>query len=198
MPYLDLEPAARQVAELIQGIPEAALTSPTPCPAYTLGDLVDHVGDLAVAFTGAATKAAGPTGSQPPPGDASRLTDDWRKRIPRDLLALALAWRRPAAWSGMTAAGGIEMPGEVAGLVALDELVVHGWDVARATDRGYTVEPEVAEVLSGLVSQFADPNGEAGPRVPFGPPIKVDNAATPLERLIGLTGRNPAWSPGET
>ena len=65
-------------------------------------------------------------------GDASRLVDDWRSRIPRDLAALAAAWRDPEAWTGMTRAGGIDLPGEIAGVVALDELVVHGWDVARA------------------------------------------------------------------
>ena len=34
---------------------------------------------------------------------------------------------------GTTKAGGLELPGEVAGLVALDELVIHGWDVARSS-----------------------------------------------------------------
>ncbi len=28
--------------------------------------------------------------------------------------------------------GPVEKPGEVAGLVALNELVIHGWDVARS------------------------------------------------------------------
>ena len=30
----------------------------------------------------------------------------------------------------MTEAGGVTMPGEVTGLVALDEVVLHGWDLA--------------------------------------------------------------------
>ena len=29
---------------------------PTPCPAYTLGDLIEHVGGLALAFSAAADK----------------------------------------------------------------------------------------------------------------------------------------------
>ena len=32
----------------------------------------------------------------------------------------------------MTKVAGIDMPNSVAGLVALEELVVHGWDLARA------------------------------------------------------------------
>jgi len=45
---------------------------------------------------------------------------------------LAGAWQEPDAWTGMTVAGPVEMPGEIAGLVALNELVIHGWDVARS------------------------------------------------------------------
>ena len=100
-----------------------------------------------MAFAAAATKDtanAAPGGGS---GDASRLVDDWRSRIPRDLAALAAAWRDPEAWTGMTRAGGIDLPGEIAGVVALDELVVHGWDVARASRQPYDVdEPSLAAV----------------------------------------------------
>ena len=131
MTFVDLEPATRRMSDLISGVPDELLDAPTPCPDYSLGDLVEHIGGLALAFTAAATKATGGATARGPSGDASRLGPDWRTRIPRDLAALADAWRDPAAWSGMTQAGGVDLPGEVAGVVALDELVVHGWDVAR-------------------------------------------------------------------
>jgi uncharacterized protein (TIGR03086 family) len=99
MTTLDLEPATRRMADLIDGVPDDLLDGPTPCPAYTLGDLLDHVDGFALAFTAAARKASG-TGPQEASGDASRLGDDWRTRIPRDLDALACAWRDPAAWTG--------------------------------------------------------------------------------------------------
>src|SRR5207248_426338 len=132
-------------AELVAGAPDEILTAPTPCPDYRLGDLIDHVGGLALAFTAAAEKDAGDATSQAPSGDASRLGDDWRTRIPRDLGRLAEAWRDPEAWTGMTKAGGVELPGEVAGVVALDELVVHGWDVARASGQPYDPDPDLVE-----------------------------------------------------
>lgn len=37
-------------------------------------------------------------------------------------------------------AGGVDLPRQVAGLVALDEVVLHGWDVAKATGQPYNVE----------------------------------------------------------
>jgi uncharacterized protein (TIGR03086 family) len=192
---VDLEPATRRMAELIGGIPDEELDRPTPCPAYTLGDLVEHVGGLALAFTAAAKKEFGDASAQGPSGDASRLGDDWRTRIPRDLTALADAWRDPAAWTGMTQAGGVELPGEVAGLVALDEVVVHGWDVARATGRDYATDPQSLEAVHGFVGQFSGPGQEVAREGLFGPVVDVPEDAPLLDRVIGLTGRDPGWSP---
>jgi uncharacterized protein (TIGR03086 family) len=192
---VDLEPAARRLADLVTGVPDELLDAPTPCPAYTVGDLLDHVGGASLAFTGAAVKDTGDVTSQGPSGDASRLSDAWRTHIPRDLVALAAAWRDPDAWTGMTKAGGVELPGEVAGLVALDELVVHGWDVARATGQAYDVDAASLEAVQAFVSQFSEPGQEEMRAGLFGPVVEVSEDAPLLDRVIGLTGRDPAWSP---
>jgi len=41
---IDLEPAARRTADLVSNLPEESLSAETPCPAYTVGDLVEHGG----------------------------------------------------------------------------------------------------------------------------------------------------------
>jgi uncharacterized protein (TIGR03086 family) len=189
---IDLGPAAQQVASLLDGITDRQLDAPTPCTDYTLGDLLDHVGGLSLAFTGAATKEVLPNSSSGQLGDAARLGDDWRTRIPRQLTALAEAWRREDAWQGMTQAGGIEMPGEIAGRVALNELVVHGWDVAAARGRRFDCDPATlaaAEEFGAVM--FADDadRGDA-----FGPAVPVPADAPNLDRLVGLNGRDPSWS----
>jgi len=198
MTFVDLEPATRHMADLIAGIPDDRLGAPTPCPAYTLGDLLDHVGGLALAFTAAATKTGGEIGAQGPSGDASRLGDDWRTRIPRDLAGLAEAWCDPDAWSGTTQAGGVELPGEVAGLVALDELVIHGWDVAAASGQAYHCDRGLLEAVHGFVAQFSGPGQEEARNGLFGPVVPVPDDAPLLDRVLGLTGRDPAWSPSAT
>jgi uncharacterized protein (TIGR03086 family) len=195
MSIVDLGPATRRMADLIRRIPDGLLDGPTPCPAYTLGDLLDHVGGLTLAFTAAATKATGDAGSQGPSGDGSRLGDAWRARIPRDLATLAEAWRDPAAWSGTTRAGGVELPGEAAGVVALDELVIHGWDVARASGQGFDCDRQSLEVVHRFVAQFSGPGQEAGREGLFGPVVPVPDDAPLLDLVVGLSGRDPAWSP---
>jgi uncharacterized protein (TIGR03086 family) len=195
MSAVDLEPAARRLGNLVRGVPDEQLDAPTPCPEYTLGDLLDHVGGMSLAFIGAAQKDTGDDTSHAPSGDASRLGDDWRTRIPRDLVGLAEAWRDPAAWTGMTKAGGVELPGEVAGLVALDELVIHGWDIARASGQPYDCDPASLEAVHGFAAQFSEPGLEAEREGLFGPVVDVPDDAPLLDRVIGLTGRDPAWSP---
>jgi uncharacterized protein (TIGR03086 family) len=196
MTHVDLTPAAGLLADLVGQVPDDLLDAPTPCPDYTVGDLVDHVGGAALAFTGAAVKDKGDATASGPSGDASRLGDDWRTRIPRDLTGLAEAWRDPDAWTGMTRAGGVELPGEVAGLVALDELVLHGWDIARATGRDYECDLPSLEAVRGFVEQLSGPGLEAAREGLFGPVVDVPADAPLLDRVVGLAGRDPGWSPG--
>ncbi len=125
---VDLGPAARRLAELVARVQDDELDRPTPCPAYTVGDLIDHVGGLALAFTAAARKQPGGYAEQAPSGRAVNLEQAWRARIPADLTTLAQAWREPGAWTGMTRIAGMDAPAEMVGLTAADELVVHGWD----------------------------------------------------------------------
>ena len=194
MTPVDLEPATRRMAALIAGVPTELFDGPTPCPDCSLGDLVEHVGGLALAFTWAATKDFPDTGSKAPSGDAKRLPDDWRSRIPMDLAGLAEAWRDPGAWNGMTQAGGVDLPGEVAGLVALDELVIHGWDVARASGQAYAPGAPELDAVHGFVAQFSEPGQESEREGLFGPVVDVPDDAPLLDRVIGLTGRDPGWS----
>jgi uncharacterized protein (TIGR03086 family) len=192
---IDLGPAAQQLATLVRNVPDDMLGAPTPCPDYTVGDLLDHIGGLAKAFTWAATKSSLDTEPVSPLGDAARLQPDWRQRIPADVEVLAEAWRDPAAWTGMTKAGPVDLPGEIGGLVALDEIVVHGWDVARATGQPFDVDPVTLQAVHDLVIQFSGPGTEEQRAGGFGPEIAVPADAPLLDRVLGMVGREPGWRP---
>ncbi len=187
MPVLDLGPAADEMSVLIAAVPDELLGRATPCPAYRLGDLIDHVGGLALAFAAAAAKDRGPVTAAAASGDAARLGEDWRTRIPRNLSALAAAWQEPAAWTGMTQVGGADLPGEVAGLAALNELVVHGWDVARASAQELGTDPAAVAAAHGFLAAAGGP---------FGPVVTVPAGRPLLDQVVGLAGRDPDWTPG--
>ncbi len=91
----------------------------------------------------------------------------------------------------MTAAGGVDLPAEVAGIVALDELVIHGWDLARATGQPAGYDGPELEAVHGMVQQFRS----SGVDGLFGPPVPVPEDAPLLHRIVGLAGRDPSWEP---
>ncbi len=194
MDTVDFGPSARRLAGLVARVTDGELDRPTPLPAYTVGDLIDHIGGFARRFAAAARKA-GQEREDNPPGDASRLTDDWRTRIPRDLATLAQAWREPGAWSGMTRIAGSDSPAESVGLVLADELAVHGWDLARATGQPYACEQDTLEAARAFLNMFASPDAPSGPEVAFGPCLPVADGSPLLDQVVALAGRDPAWSP---
>ncbi|MGX6512379.1 TIGR03086 family metal-binding protein [Rhodococcus sp. SJ-2] len=190
---LDLSPAADRMADVLENIDDDHLDRPTPCDGMPVRVLVDHVLGLSLAFEAAARKDFGAlTDSTPSPG-TDELPTDWRALGRERLDALRQAWRDPAAWSGPTRAGGLDLPGYIAGLVALDELVVHGWDLAVATGRSYSCTPFEIAACTAFAESITDEQRDAGGL--FGPAVPVADRASDLDRLIGLTGRDPAWSP---
>ncbi|MFF5705278.1 TIGR03086 family metal-binding protein [Streptomyces sp. NPDC012794] len=190
---LDLGPQAAVVARLVTGVPEARLTGPTPCPGYAVRDLLGHLAGLTVAFRDAARKDLGPTTDTPPDASAPGLPADWRERLPGDLDELARAWRDPAAWTGMTRAGGVDLPGAVAAAVTVDELVVHGWDLARATGQEYAPDPSALRASHAFLLEAAQED-DRGDGI-FGPVVAVPDDAPLLDRTVGLSGRDPGWTP---
>ncbi len=193
MTQLDLHPAADRMARLLAGVPDDALSAPTPCD-IPLDQLIDHVGGFAVAFTAAAKKDLGELTSAPPEAGAPQLEAGWRERMAADLASMADAWAAPDAWEGMTQAGGVDLPGEVAGAVVLDELVVHGWDIARATGQPFDCDEAELQAIEGTVTQFRGGTEDAIPGL-FGPVVRVPDDAPLLDRVLGLTGRDPGWTP---
>jgi uncharacterized protein (TIGR03086 family) len=192
MTMLDLGPAAQRMADLVSRVPDDALGRPTPCENTTLGDLLDHVRTLSAAFTAAAKKTNDMSGPPPKP-DAAHLGDDWRTSIPAGVTSMAEAWQEADAWTGMTRAGGLDLPAEIAGLVALDELVIHGWDVARASGQPFECDEPALKAVHQFVQQFSSPEMAAQRTGLFGPVMPVEDDAPLLDRVIGLAGRDPNW-----
>jgi uncharacterized protein (TIGR03086 family) len=98
----------------------------------------------------------------------------------------------------MTKAGGVDLPGEIGGLVALDEVLLHGWDLARATGQPYDVSHAEADAVLPIVTpEASDPDGSGRDDL-FGPVVAVPADAPPFDCVLGLAGRDPAWSPAPT
>jgi len=178
--------AAPRTVAVVRGISDDQLDLPTPCPEYTVRGLLNHLFDVVVNFQELARR-----GEVDWSGKTDHVTEGWRDRFAAETVRLIEAWSDPAALAGVSP--GMGLPQETVGDMALADLTVHGWDLARATGQpGVPAEPAVLAALHG----FMDRMGETGQRMgAFGEPVPIAPDAAELDRLLGRTGRDPAWTP---
>ena len=81
-----------------------------------------------------------------------------------------------------------EMPGGQFIMVPITDMIVHAWDLAKATGQNTTLDAGLAKrgynVLVN-VAEFGRKNGA------FGPEIEVPVTASFQDRMLGLSGRQP-------
>ena len=181
----DLMPLTRPMTALVADVRDDQLGDPTPCEDWRVADLLAHLFQFATVF---ACNARG----EPFPG-TDGLPDDWRTVVPRALEELGRAWQQESAWQGRVSAGGVEMSAEDNAVVAAEELVVHAWDLARATGQDFDPDPESLGHLERFLEVFAEPI--AAGTGPYGPAVSVPADASRWERLLGAAGRDPGWRP---
>jgi uncharacterized protein (TIGR03086 family) len=185
-PVIDLKPACRRMNEVLAGVTDEQLTTSGPSTEYTVGDLIDHIDQIARGSTALAQRD---TVEQPGTGpDAAHLGPDWRLSVAEHLLALGKAWDDPTAWRGRAKVPGSDLSNEMWGKITLTELVVHGWDIAKATGQPFALPEQTLRACLDHVATFV-PNAPI-PAL-WGPPVDVAPDAPLLDRIVAITGRAP-------
>ncbi|SER05676.1 TIGR03086 family protein [Lentzea xinjiangensis] len=174
-----LDRARDHALPVIAGIGDDDLTRPTPCADYDVRALLDHLLHVVVEFQKLAAKQDADFGHTP-------AYPDWRVRFPAETARLVEAWAQPGATEGIS--GAMKMPARTVGGLALLDLTVHAWDLARAT--GQYFEPD-AEVLAEVTDLVARMGPMAVEWKVFKDPVEVPGDASPFERLLAATGRDP-------
>src|SRR4051794_31856558 len=186
-------PETGEAGRTVPGPPDSPLDAPTPSEGTPVAVMLDHLMGLALAFGTGAEKTPRSGGAQ---ASAGALDPAWRTALPDRLDALAAAWRDPSAWEGMASVGGAELPAPAMGGVALNEVLLHGWDLAVATGQEYRPDPAAVEACLQLVTEMNKPGNEEFRNGQFGPAVPVPPAAPAFDRLLGLAGRSPSWRSG--
>ncbi len=194
MTPVDLAPSTERLADIVERVDDEQLAAPTPC-GIPVAALLEHVGGLALAFGAAAAKDLGQLTGTPPAPTGDRLGTRWRTTIPDALTALSSAWNEPDAWEGMTQVGGVTLPGAVAGQVALGEVVLHGWDLARGTGQPYLQDAETLEACLAALTVLYPPDKPEARQGIFRPPVPVPGDAPLIDRVVAYSGRDPRWAP---
>lgn len=178
--------ARERAIPVVRGISDATLSAPTPCAEYDVKALVNHLFQVIVQFQRLAVKEASDFGETP---DRVAEGPEWRERLVGEADRLVTVWSAPGAEEGTT--GGMNMPARLVGSMALLDLTVHVWDLARATGQEYPGADEaVVAELAGAVDELAPTARKMGV---FGEPVPEAEGASAFERLLARTGRNPHW-----
>ncbi|MEV4754742.1 TIGR03086 family metal-binding protein [Micromonospora sp. NPDC049559] len=179
-----LATAAAPARAVVRGIRDDQLALPTPCAEYAVRDLLNHLFHVVVQFQGLASRQPADFVTTP-----DYLDGDWRGRFATETGRLAEAWSDPSALDGVSP--GMGMPQETVGNMALVDLTVHAWELARATGQPYEPDPAVVSALYEPMERLLPQGRRFGV---FADPVPVPAEATEFDRLLGLTGRDPAWT----
>ena len=179
--------AMAQTESIVAAVSAAQLARPTPCPEYDVRALLSHiVGGLnrvAIMGEGGAALAR--------PARADGVPDDGWPAAYRAAAARAVAaWADDARLDAL-----VEVPwGQVPGRFAIagygQEILTHGWDLAKATAQETEGDPELARWALAGMRRVLPPEPRGG-EIPFGPVVEVSPDAGPYAQLAAYLGRQP-------
>jgi uncharacterized protein (TIGR03086 family) len=182
----------------IAAVPPEQWSNPSPCREWDARDVVDHI----VSMHAVVLRPAGRE-----PGRAPSVREDPLAAFQAARADVAAVLDDPelAGTECETPAGQMTIGRQIDEVVS-EDLVLHGWDLARATGQDDTMDPDdVARLWSittaipaDLMEKYRTP-GAWGPGVEvYGPEVTVPESAPLQDRLLGLIGRDPGWSVGRS
>lgn len=181
---------AAEAARVAAGITDDQLaTAATPCPGMNTRALVNHW--VAYAGTGMELRAR----RVAYPDDLAErdftAAPDWAAAFGTQLDKAVAAWSDPAAWQGDIDMGGQPTPAAEIAKMLYMELLLHGWDVARATGQTFHADAESGALLLDIVTEQAAMYRQYDG---FGEPTAVAADASDFEKAVALSGRDLNWS----
>jgi uncharacterized protein (TIGR03086 family) len=173
---------AGRFTDRVHEVPPDAWDRPAPCEGWVARDVVRHLVEWVPAFfeaAGAPPFPTGPSVDEDPVAAWAALDDAIQARL-ADPVAAAAVIDHPRA-------GSHRFDDAVATFV-LGDVVVHTWDLARATGLDETLDADVVHDMLVQMEPLDDMLRASGQ---YGPRVDVPADADEQTRLIAFTGRRP-------
>lgn len=176
-PISDLDRTLASVGRLIAAVTPDQWSGPTPCSEWDVRQLVTHMVSGNLRF-------AALVRGEPIPSAAS---DNQAEAFRAAGAALRDSFLQPGALERSYESPFGLLPGPALVHLRIGEMLVHGWDVAQATDQAPGLPNDLAEQELAL---FRARLGD-GPRdgSPVGSPQPVPDGAPAIDRLAAFLGR---------
>lgn len=192
---MDYRPLNRQALaladQIIASVPAERLGDPTPCAPWTVRYLLKHMVSSNLRFAAA---ARGDDPDTACPLDEADLGDDPAGVFRKSGELLVAAFDEANIVDRQLVLE--ELPAAMPALVGIGfhvtDLFVHGWDVAVSAGVPFSPPAELTAAVLDRVSRI--PDAARAPGGPFGPILETGSHDTDLARLLGLVGRDAAWT----
>ena len=182
--------AAAEAARVVTGVPEGTLNAPTPCSDWDLRTLLNHT--ILWTSYSAERRAHGESVDEELMNKDFTADPGFREDYARQIKKAVGAWSDPAAWAGTRNVMGAETPAADVGAMLLMEMVLHGWDVARATGQDFSADDKTARALQDIVDAQAELFRKYQG---FADAISPPAGASTFDRALARSGRDPGWKP---
>jgi uncharacterized protein (TIGR03086 family) len=178
------ERALASTRAYVAGVEAGQWHDTTPCPEYDVRTLVNHLvsGNFWVAPLVAGSTIAD-VGDKL---DGDVLGDDPLATYEQSAGEAAAAFSAPGAMEASVAVSYGPVPGEIYAGHRFIDVLIHGWDLAKATGQGTALDPELVEGCLQVVEPQADLLKGSGM---FATDVEVPPDADPQTRLLALLGR---------
>ena len=173
-------------AVIVDKISLDQLDDPTPDDDWDVRTLLNHVvsGNWWAAELGAG-KTIDEVGDRL---DGDVIGDDPSGAYRASAAAAAEVFKRPGALDAPCAVSYGPVPGSVYAGHRLIDVVIHGWDLAKATGQDTTIDPELVQNLWDVITPQMDMLRGSGA---FGEDVAVPEDADSQTHLLAKLGRHP-------
>src|ERR1700761_6300162 len=176
--HKEMAAAAAEDARVVAGASARPLDAVTPCTDWDLRTLLNHT----ILWT--AYSAERRARDEPLPEEVQSTA------FAAQLDRAVAAWSDPGAWTRELKVMGNPTPSAGVGALLLAEMVLHGWDIARATGQDYHCDGPV--LAAG--AQAVDDNAELFRQYQgFADAVPLPPGASAFDQLLAASGRDPAW-----
>ncbi|MGO3328603.1 TIGR03086 family metal-binding protein [Gordonia sp. (in: high G+C Gram-positive bacteria)] len=173
-----------QLADLLDQAAGTPPNSPTPCTDFDIAELRNHIVGWLTAFTD------GYTADDHTCSDPNAVTVEGSGADQVRAAAARLRQVLPDALAHPLKIGEAGMPGDMAASMILWEYQMHGWDLAQAAGLDWAPDDDTLEASLKFAPAMLTTDFQ-GEGKAFAPAVPVAESASPLERLVGLSGRQP-------
>lgn len=177
--------AVAGLTPLVHATKASQLTNATPCDKWAVRDLLNHIVGGGYMF---ATCLSGGT-VDPASAPSDLVGDDHVAAWDAAMAAFSSALDATTDLSAPATLPFGTMPADVALRVAAADLLVHSWDLARATGQQFDPPADFIASIDPFYHQFLQPEVRAMGL--FAEAVNVPDDASALDRLVSFAGRQP-------